>query len=148
LSNKLLALGFHGAKFDTSLFTFDSETFTMFILIYVDDIILTFPQASAIDELLSLLQSDFSIKDCGPFNFFLGIEVIGTLGVSFLSQKRFILDILHRTHMVDTKLVSSPMSTTNNLSAFEGASFADHTLYRSIVGALQYLCITCLDSKR
>jgi hypothetical protein len=100
------------------------------------------------DELLPLLQSDFSIKDCGPLNFFLGIKVIGTLGGSLLSQQRFILDILHRTHMVDAKLVSSPMSTTTSLSAFEGASFADPTLYRSIVGALQYLCITCLDSKR
>jgi hypothetical protein len=117
----------------------------MFILIYVDDIIITCSKATAIDDLLSLLQSDFSIKDLGRLNFFLGIEVVDTPTGSLLSQKRYILNILHCTNMVATKLVSSPMSTTTNLSAFEGASFDDPTLYRNTMGNLQYLCITRLD---
>jgi hypothetical protein len=90
----LLELGFHGAKSDTSLFTFQFAAFTMFIQIYVDDIIITCSKASAIDELLSLLTSDFSIKDLGPLHFFLGIEVISTPDGSFLSQKQYILGIL------------------------------------------------------
>jgi hypothetical protein len=145
LSNRLLELGFYGAKSDSSLFTFKSAAFTMFILIYVDDIIITCSHAPAIEELLSLLQSDFSIKDLGALHFFLGIEVVGTPGSSLLSQQRYILDILHRTKMVAAKPVSSPMSTATSLSAFEGASFEDPTLYRSTVGALQYLCITRPD---
>jgi hypothetical protein len=145
LTTKLIALGFHGAKSDSSLFIFKSVEFTMFILIYVDDIIITCSKATAIDDLLSLLQSDFSIKDLGRLNFFMGIEVVDTPTGSLLSQKCYILDILCRTNMVVAKLVSSLMSTATNLSAFEGASFDDPTLYRSIVGALQYLCITRLD---
>jgi len=145
LSSKLLALGFRGAKTDSSLFIFKSPEFTMFILIYVDDIIITCSKDSAIDNLLSLLQSDFSIKDLGLLNFFLGIEVVDTPDGSLLSQKRYILDILRRTNMVAAKPVSSPMSTATNLSAFEGAFFDDPTLYRSTVGALQYLCITRPD---
>jgi hypothetical protein len=134
LSNKLLELGFHGAKSYTSLFTFQFAAFTMFIQIYVDDIIITCSKASAIDELLSLLASDFSIKDLGPLHFFLGIEVISTPGGSFLSQFVDILGILRRNNMTTAKLVSSPMSTTTSLSAFEGASFNDPTLYRSTIG--------------
>lgn len=73
--------------------------------------------------------------------FFLGIEIVSTLGVPLLSQQRYILNILRCTNMVAAKPVASPMSTTTNLSAFEGASFKDLTLYRSTMGALQYLCI-------
>jgi hypothetical protein len=47
--------------------------------------------------------------------------------------------------MVDAKPVASPMATSTNLSAFEGESFEDSTIYRSTVGALQYLCITRPD---
>jgi len=94
LSNKLLAIGFHGGKVDTSLFMFTFVAFTIFILIYVDDIIITYSKASTIDELLSLLAYDFSIKDLEPLHLFLGIEVIGTPSGSFLSKKRYILDIL------------------------------------------------------
>jgi hypothetical protein len=94
LSNKLLAIGFHGGKLDTSLFMFTFIAFTIFILIYVDDIIITYSKASTIDELLSLLAYDFSIKDLEPLHFFLGIEVIGTPSGSPLSPKRYILEIL------------------------------------------------------
>jgi hypothetical protein len=145
LSNKLFALGFQGAKSDTSLFTFKSADFTMFILIYVDDIIITCSRPSAIDDLLNLLQCDFSIKDLGSLNFFLGIEVVPTAEGCLLSQNRYILDILRCTNMLACKPISSPMSTSTSLTAFEGTSFDDPTLYRSTVGALQYLCITHLD---
>jgi hypothetical protein len=47
--------------------------------------------------------------------------------------------------MVAAKPVSSPMSTTTSLSAFDGTTFDDPTLYRSTIGALQYLCITRPD---
>jgi hypothetical protein len=145
LSNKLFALGFQGANSDTSLFTFKSADFTMFILIYVDDIIITCSRPSAIDDLLNLLQCDFSIKDLGSLNFFLGIEVVPTAEGCLLSQNRYILDILRCTNMLACKPISSPMSTSTSLTAFEGTSFDDPTLYRSTVGALQYLCITHLD---
>jgi hypothetical protein len=117
----------------------------MFILIYVDEIIITCSKAFAIDELLTLLQYEFSIKDLGSLNFFLGIEVVATAGGCLLSQNRYILDILLRTNMLASKPVSSPMATTASLAAFEVTSFDDPTLYISIMGALQYLCITRPD---
>jgi hypothetical protein len=65
LSSWLLQLGFHGSLSNTSLFIYKSKHFTMFILIYVDDIIITCSNLTEIDELLILLQYDFAVKDWG-----------------------------------------------------------------------------------
>uniref|UniRef100_A0A2N9F2C9 Reverse transcriptase Ty1/copia-type domain-containing protein n=1 Tax=Fagus sylvatica TaxID=28930 RepID=A0A2N9F2C9_FAGSY len=145
LSSRLLQLGFCGSLSDTSLFILKDASFTMYVLIYVDDIIITCSKATAIDDLLHQLSSDFAVKDLGKLNFFLGIEVLETPVGVILSQQRYILDILKRTNMQDAKPVSSPMASSTSLTAHEGPSFSDHTLYRSTVGALQYLSLTRPD---
>jgi hypothetical protein len=114
----------------------------MYILIYVDDILITCARPSEIPKLLADLDTDFAVKDLGPLNFFLGIEVLKSSTGCFLSQHHYILDILKRTNMTDAKPVSSPMASSTLLSAYEGEVFDDPTLFQSTVGALQYLCIT------
>lgn len=75
----------------------------------------------------------------------MGIEVSqNTEGIT-LSQQRYVLDILKRTNMQDAKPVSTPMATSVQLSAFDGEVFENPTLYRSTIGALQYLSITRPD---
>jgi hypothetical protein len=108
----------------------------MFILIYVDDIIITSSKPLAIDDLLLSLTHDFAVKDLGLFNFFLGVEVLSTPHVILLSQQRYIIDLLIRTKMNEAKPITTPMALTTSLSAFEGEPFPDHTLYRSTMGAL------------
>uniref|UniRef100_A0A2N9I499 Reverse transcriptase Ty1/copia-type domain-containing protein n=1 Tax=Fagus sylvatica TaxID=28930 RepID=A0A2N9I499_FAGSY len=125
LSSRLLQLGFHGSLSDSSLFIYKSKSFTMFILIYVDDIIITCSNPTEIDELLLLLQSDFAVKNLGKLHYFLGVEVIPNAHGAFLSQQRYILDLLKRTKMIDAKPVSSPMASTTSLTAHEGESFSD-----------------------
>uniref|UniRef100_A0A2N9FCJ0 Reverse transcriptase Ty1/copia-type domain-containing protein n=1 Tax=Fagus sylvatica TaxID=28930 RepID=A0A2N9FCJ0_FAGSY len=99
----------------------------------------------AIDTLLSDLKTDFAVKQLGPLKFFLGIEVINTpIGV-LLSQQRYITDILSHTKILEAKPVSTPMASSTNLSTYEGKPFPDNTLFRSTMGALQYLSITRLD---
>jgi hypothetical protein len=117
----------------------------MYILIYVDDILITCSKPSEIPLLLDALNDDFAVKDLGPINFFLGIEVIESASSCFLSQQRYILDILKRTNMTEAKPVNSPMATSTSLSAYEGEAFDNPTLFRSTIGALQYLCITRPD---
>jgi len=144
-STKLQQLGFEGSLFDTSLFTYKSPEFTMYILIYVDKILITCSKPSEIPLLLDALNDDFAVKDLGPINFFVGIEVIKSASSCFLSQQRYILDILKRTNMTDAKPVNSPMTTSTSLSAYEGEVFNNPTLFWSTIGALQYLCITRPD---
>jgi hypothetical protein len=145
LSTKLITLGFYGSLSDTSLFIYKSDAFTMYILIYVDDIIITCSRPSEIPKLLASLNTEFAVKDLGSLNFFLGIEVNRSSTGIFLSQQRYILDILKRTNMIEAKPVSSPMASSTHLSAYEGEIFSDPTLFRSTLGALQYLCITRPD---
>ena len=71
LSQRLLALGFHGSKSNTSLFIQNSGTDLIFFLIYVDDIIVTGNNSTSIARLIQALQADFALKDLRPLHFFL-----------------------------------------------------------------------------
>jgi hypothetical protein len=117
----------------------------MFILIYVDDIIITTSTSSAIDDLLQQLCIEFAIKDLGPINFFLVVEVIPLQSGLLLSQKRYIIDLLKKTNMLEAKPKSSPMSSSHMLLAFEGDPVEDPSLFRSKIGSLQYLSLTRID---
>jgi histone deacetylase 1/2 len=75
ISTKLCDLGFTPSKVDISLFLFNKTGITMFVLIYVDDIIVTSSSNYAITALLRDLNKNFAIKDLGDLHFFLGIEV-------------------------------------------------------------------------
>ena len=117
LTSKLISLGFKGCRSDTSLFIYKNHLFTMYILIYVDDILITCSNSSAIIELISLLGVDFGIKDLGSLNFFLGIEVLPHENGVLLSQRRYILDLLKKTNMLEAKPFNTPMAASTSLSA-------------------------------
>lgn len=147
LASALQALGFVPSTADTSLFLLQRPQVTMYLLVYVDDIILVSSSVAAADRLISALSSDFAVKDLGKLHYFLGLEVThASTGLS-LTQKKYSQDLLRRASMLKCKPVSTPMSATERISADTGAllSSADATTYRSIVGGLQYLTITRPD---
>ncbi|KAF5466537.1 hypothetical protein F2P56_016455, partial [Juglans regia] len=100
---------------------------------------------AAVTSLIKFLNVEFAVKDLGPLHFFLGIEAVTTPDGLLLSQKRYVTDLLSRTNMLHAKAMPSPMSTSSQLSLFDGANFSDPSLYRSVVGALQYLSLTRPD---
>jgi hypothetical protein len=120
---------------------------TIFLLLYVDDIIVASSSASAIFDLLAALQNDLALKDLGSLHYFLGIEVTQARDGLQLSQKKYTNDLLQRIGMVSCKPVSTPLATSTKLSTHDGdlLSSEDATKYRSIVGALQYLTLTRPD---
>jgi histone deacetylase 1/2 len=75
LSSKLLDFGFVSSKSDTSLFMYNKSGIIIYMLVYVDDIIVTSSSQNAITTLLKDLSSHFALKDLGDLRFFLGIEV-------------------------------------------------------------------------
>jgi hypothetical protein len=145
LSAKLCELGFLRSKADSSLFILQNTSLTMFVLVYVDDIIITAFVPEAIPNLLQQLRTSFAVKDLGKLNFFLGVEVTALKSGLLLSQRRYSLDLLKRTNMLEAKPISSPMASSSSLFAFAGDPMEDPLLYRSIVGSLQYLSLTRPD---
>ena len=141
----LLSLGFVEAKSDTSLFIYHRGNEIVYLLLYVDDIVLTACSASLLRRTITALQQEFSMKDLGPLHHFLGISVTQHSGGLFLSQQQYTIDILKRAGMMDCKPCSTPVDTHAKVSATEGAPVTDPTHYRSLTGALQYLTFTRPD---
>jgi len=147
LSERLIQLGFKASKADTSLFFFSKGGITMFVLVYVDDIIVASSTEQATSALLRDLKEQFALKDLGELHYFLGIEVHKTSGGILLTQEKYASDLLKRVSMANCKPVNTPLSTSEKLSLYEGTPLGaqDTTRYRSIVGALQYLTLTRPD---
>jgi histone deacetylase 1/2 len=147
LSNKLHDLGFVPSKGDTSLFLYNKSGIIIYVLIYVDDIIVTSSSDKAISALLHDLRHDFALKDLGPLHFFLGIEVKQTHDGLRLTQEKYAADILTKVGMLQCTSSPTPLSSSESLSLIQGDPLGpdDSTQYRSIVGALQYLTLTRPD---
>jgi histone deacetylase 1/2 len=147
LCSQLIKLGFTPSKGDTSLFYYNKGSHTMFVLIYVDDIVVASSSNAATQALLRDLEQQFALKDLGNLHYFLGIEIKRSSDALIMSQTRYALDILKRSGMDKSKPVDTPMSVTEKLSVTQGSSLGpdDSTKYRSLVGALQYLTLTRPD---
>jgi hypothetical protein len=115
LSMKLCEIGFTPSKADTSLFYINKDDITMFVLVFVDDIIVASSSSNATEGLLRKLNQEFALKDLGDLHYFLGIEVHKVTNGVILSQDKHASDLLHRVGMKDCKPVTSPMSTSEKL---------------------------------
>lgn len=147
LSTKLITLGFKASKSDTSLFIYKKGGVRIYMLMYVDDIIITTSYEDAVAALLCDLKEEFALKDLGDLHYFLGIEVKRNKEGITLSQDNYAHDILSWVGMAKCKPSPMPLPATEKLSKFEGEPLGDedNTKYRSIVGALQYLTYTRPD---
>ena len=147
LSAKLQQHGFKPSKADVSLFYLNKGGVTMFLLIYVDDIIVASSSSEATAALLTDLQGEFALTDLGNLHYFLGIEVKKLRDGILLTQEKYTKDLLHRVNMSNCKPMNTPMAVSEKLSIFEGDPLGpqDTSRYRSIVGALQYLTLTRPD---
>ncbi|CAH9073755.1 unnamed protein product [Cuscuta epithymum] len=141
----LLSHGFACSRSDNSLFIFRRNSGIIYLLLYVDDIIVTCNSLKLVNHFLSLLNKCFSMKDLGDLHFSLGIQASCTLSGLFLSQQKYISDLLHCFYLHTLKPVRSPLPSLTKLSLTDGELLADATEYKSMVGALQYLTLTRPD---
>jgi histone deacetylase 1/2 len=114
LSTKLISLGFHASKADTSLFYFNKGSVTVFVLVYVDDIVVVSSKSEATSGLLHELKKEFSLKDLWDLHYFLGMEVTKVRDGIILSQDKYATDLLRRVNMSSCKPISTPISTSEN----------------------------------
>jgi hypothetical protein len=119
----------------------------MYLLNYVDDIIVASSTDVTVEALLNDLRSEFALKNLGPLNYFLGIEVKLSSDGIVLTQEKYTRDILRWVGMQDCKAMCTPLLADEKLSLSDNdpLTFDDATNYRSVVGALQYLALTRPD---
>jgi histone deacetylase 1/2 len=143
----LIALGFVPSKADTSLFYYNGGGYSVFVLVYVDDIIVASSSSGAVDALLADLNQEFALKDLGNLHLFLGIQVERDKDGLLMSQEGYACDVLKRSGMDNSKPMDTPMSSIEKLSLYSRniLGLEDSTRYWSIFGALQYLTLTRPD---
>lgn len=129
LTSHLTKIGFVKSESDASLFIFTSEAVTMYILVYVDDILITGNYPNLVTHVINSLAYKFSLKNLGELNYFLGIEVKHVPNGIVLSQSRYILEILSDVDMADCKGVTTPMCSSLPPKAADGSPPVDATLY-------------------
>ncbi|KAJ0500301.1 putative RNA-directed DNA polymerase [Helianthus annuus] len=145
LSSTLRHLGFTGSTTDPSLFIYKYGTTVLYLLVYVDDIIVTGNNAAAIQHVISALSSTLALKDMGDLDYFLGLEIIRRGKDIILSQHKYLLELLDRSGLSAAKSVPSPMSGSTVLTPDDSPKFSDPAKYRQVVGALQYATLSRPD---
>ncbi|GJW10107.1 ribonuclease H-like domain-containing protein [Tanacetum coccineum] len=100
-SSYAIRAGFYHSKTDSSLFIFHKGPDTAYLLLYVDDIILTASSTSLLQRIISSLHAEFAMTDLGPLNYFLGISATRTTSGIFLSQTKYATEILERAQMLN-----------------------------------------------
>jgi hypothetical protein len=138
-------LGFVEAKADTSLFIFHRGADTVYLLLYVDDIILIASSTVLLRHTVSALQWEFTMNDLGPLHHFLNITVKRRSDGMFLHQCTYTLDIIKRAVMTDCKSCTTPVDLQAKLTTDSGPPVQDAFQFWSIAGALQCLAFTRPD---
>lgn len=144
LHDFFLSAGFIASKTDVSLFHYATGRTRVFLLVYVDDIIMMGDDPVLLDTLLQRLSTTFKIRDLGTPSFFLGIETLAANEAIILSQRRYMCDILNRASMTDCKPLAT-LAAVSRAVATADELFDNPMQYRHLAGALQYLTITQPD---
>ena len=145
LRSFLLQYGFLNSLSDSSLFILRHHGKFVYVLVYVDDILVTGSDAILVQNVIAALANRFSIKDMGQLSYFLGIETIRTPQGMHLMQRKYITDLLVKTNMLNCKPVATPLPSHPKLKLESGSRLSDPHEYRQVVGSLQYLSLTRPD---
>ena len=131
------------SKYDHSAFYRFSSSCIILLIVYMDDIVITGSDSKGISSLKSFLQSQFYTKDLGMLRYLLGIEVMRSKHEIFLSQRKYVFDLLSKTGKLGVKPYSSPMAPGVHLTR-EGKTFKDPERYRRLVRKLNYLTLVLI----
>ncbi|GJY60766.1 putative ribonuclease H-like domain-containing protein, partial [Tanacetum coccineum] len=131
--------GYKRCSFLTRLYSLENKKDIMLVQVYVDDIIFGSTNKSWCDEFEALMQSRFQMSSMGELTFFLGLQVKQKKEGIFISQEKYVAEILKKFDLVHVKAAITPMETKLPLTKDEEAFDVDVHLYRSMIGSLMYL---------
>ncbi|CAL8075907.1 unnamed protein product [Prunus armeniaca] len=91
------------------------------------------------------ISGHFDIKDLGPLNYFLGLQVLHKNGTLHINQLKYAHDLLQKANLLNSKPAYIPLATEVLLSVSDGALISNPIEYCELVGSLQYLTLTRPD---
>ena len=115
------------------------------LTVYVDDIILTGDNDADLERLKKKLADDFKIKDLGTLKYFPGMEFARSKEGIFVSQQKYVLDLLGETWMMGCKATETPIEPNLKLRSVKPESVMNMEQYQRLVGRLIYLSHTRLN---
>ncbi|XP_060182944.1 uncharacterized mitochondrial protein AtMg00810-like [Lycium barbarum] len=118
---------------------------TVFVAVYIDDVILTRTDFSEIQCLKAFLHDQFKIKDLGKLHYFLGLDILYQDDGVLITQRKFTNDLIKEFDCCSYRPITLPLDPTMNLRPNEGKLLHDPTFYRRLVGKLNFLTHTRLD---
>ncbi|GJU97631.1 putative ribonuclease H-like domain-containing protein [Tanacetum coccineum] len=139
LSTYLLDNRFHRGMIDKTLFIKRDKGDIMLVQVYVDDIIFGFIKKSLCTEFEKMTHKKFHMSFMGELTFFLGLQVKQKEDGIFISQGKYVTDILKKFSFFDVKTASTPIETQNPLLKDEDGKEVDVYMYRLMIGSLMYL---------
>jgi hypothetical protein len=145
LRNFLITNGFKVGKADPTLFTKTIAKDLFVCQIYVDDIIFGSTNKSTCEEFSRIMIHKFEMSMMRELKYFLGFQVKQLQEGTFISQTKYIQDILNKFGMKDAKPIKTPMGTNGHLDLDTEGKSIDQKEYRSMIGSLLYLCASRLD---
>ncbi|GJS87455.1 putative ribonuclease H-like domain-containing protein [Tanacetum coccineum] len=139
LSAFLEQSGYRRGTIDKTLFIKKDKKDIMLVQVYVDDIIFGPTRKSWCDEFEALMKKRFQMSSMGELTFFLGLQVKQKEDGIFISQDKYVAEILKKFDFMSVKHASTPIETHKPLVKDEEAADVDVHLYRSMIGSLIYL---------
>jgi hypothetical protein len=131
--------GFSRSQSEPSLYIKKKGEDFLMVCLYVDNLIYAGTSKNMVAEFKTTMMKEFKISDLGLMRYFLGIQVKQSPGKIFISQEKYVTDLLKKFHMSKCKPVTSPMAANEKLLQDDGAAKIDSKYFRSLVGSLIYL---------
>jgi len=145
LDKELMALGFVKSKLEHTVYRRSNKRSFLLVGVYVDDVIISGPDVSDIEQFKQEMRKKFSMSDLGLLSYYLGIEVRqGSDGIT-LCQSSYAMKILEAAGMQNCNATATPMEARLKLSKKMEDEVVNPTAYRSIIGSLRYLVNTRPD---
>ncbi|GKC51022.1 putative ribonuclease H-like domain-containing protein [Tanacetum coccineum] len=139
LSTYLLDNRFQRGKIDKTLFIRRDKGDILLVQVYVDDIIFGSTKKSLSTEFEKMMHKKFQMSSMGELTFFLRLQVKQKEDEIFISQDKYVTEILKKFSFTDVKTASTPMETQKPLLKDEDGEEVDVHLYRLMIGSLMYL---------
>jgi len=132
-------------KVDTTLFTKKLGNDLFVLQIFIDDIIFGSTNQDFCEEFGRMMANEFEMSMIGELSYFLGLQIKQMKNDTFVSQGKYIKDMIKKFGLQEAKPMSTPMGTNNQLGSDASANMVDQKLYWSMIGSLLYVTASRLD---